>query len=762
MKYMKIKTISVFLSVFTFMFFLSCQQNAGNGLFEYSPVLNSSGSFAKSREYSVITSCNNELINFSSSRTILPDTLSVNDLDFYILGKDKNSGAVLEFSTKTGVSKVLKVEFTSCSDDGRSGCFNLELASPHFIMTMFAVKAGTDVKTGAEYNGEKISLNAIFMGSATGDINSTTINFYLSGDSLYGQNGYKGNVKFGLYTKDWSYTDDEYNNAISNFKCKVGLYKVDLNQTVVYEKSDYNIPVFYTNPTGLQKGIPSSFSDFTGEMDIFDTSVTSGIIPGVYSFTVCFYDIRSSRRYYYSDLIMILANRNIERLIEIPNVIAKAPAAPEGLIVGYIDPQNEDDGKYDAVVEWKDNSLNEEYFQLELIEFKTELPSGFQDYVDCILGKSTTLPQSTHADWAWSNLAGTYGSTIISNDYFEQIGAVEKGTVKGSLSRNSQYVQFGLNLGSRYVMRLCSVNAENEKSEKVYAYPDIYNGTFRTGNNVEHWIWDDLVPENCNRSINRYRIKYSVDSGSFYDDEDAAGGKYTTVSALNSGNVVYRSQSVSGSALWVPKNIDYKDKDNNSKTASLGKVVITGDENKFYPWKNWKENSYNGDIYSVSPYTGFTNLNLFAFYNDGNISSKEVLTIYSDKYTTKAESVIVFGTGTDAPHSFAPMKVNDGKLKLSTKDNYLYFFVQNDSNYNKFTKIRAEVASLGSQYKDLGEGTYRTLDWSGSETATITYQYWSIPINSYSKGTYYISIKAYKNDFAEPYIYNIFMQLDDK
>lgn len=64
-------------------------------------------------------------------------------------------------------------------------------------------------------------------------------------------------------------------------------------------------------------------------------------------------------------------------------------------------------------------------------------------------------------------------------------------------------------------MRLCSVNAENTNSEKVYAYPDIYNGTFRTGNNVKHWVWDENVPENCNRSINLYRIKYSVDSGSF-------------------------------------------------------------------------------------------------------------------------------------------------------------------------------------------------------------------------------------------------------
>lgn len=736
------------------MFFLSCQQDVGNSLFEYSSVLNSSGNSVKSREYSVVTSCNNELINFNSSRTILPDVIDVNDLDFYILGKDKISGKVLEFITKDGVSDVLKVEFTSCSDDGRRGEFKLELVSVQFMMTMYAVKTGTDVKNGMKYDGEKISSKAVFMGAATGDINSETINFYLSGDSFYGKDGYKGNVKFGLYTKDWSYTDPEYNNSNSSFKCKVGLYKVDLNQTAVFEIPDYKMPVFYTNPAG--------FSNFTGEMDIFKTPDT-GIVPGVYSFTVCFYDVRSTRRYYYSDLIMILANRNIERLIEIPNVIAKTPEAPENLIVGYIDPENDDDGKFDVVVEWKDNSLNEEYFQLELIEFNTELPSGFQDYVDCILGKSTSLPQSTHADWVWSTLAGTYGSTIVSDDYFEQIGAVKNGTVKGSLSRNSQYVQFGLNLGFRYVMRLCSVNAENESenSEKVYAYPDIYNGTFRTGNNVKHWVWDENVPENCNRSINLYRIKYSVDSGSFYDDEDALGGTYTTVSSLNSGNVIYRSQSVSGTALWTPQNISYKDNMGNSRTASLGKVVKSESSETLYSWKNWKENSYNGDNYLDSPYTGFTNLNLFAFYNDGNTSSNDVLTIYSDECTTMAGSVIVFGTGTDDPNSFAPMKVNDGKLIISTTDNYLYVFVQNDEHYNKFTKIRVEFAPLGSQYKDLGEGTYRTRDLSGPETATITYQYWSIPVNSYPEGTYCVSIKTYKNNFAEPYIYNIFMQLND-
>ena len=113
-----------------------------------------------------------------------------------------------------------------------------------------------------------------------------------------------------------------------------------------------------------------------------------------------------------------------------------------------------------------------------------------------------------------------------------------------------------------------------------------------------------------------------------------------------------------------------------------------------------------------------------------------------------AGSVIVFGTGTDDPNSFAPMKVNDGKLIISTTDNYLYVFVQNDEDYNKFTKIRVEFAPLGSQYKDLGEGTYRTRDLSGPETATITYQYWSIPVNSYPKGTYCVSIKTYKNNFS--------------
>lgn len=745
-----------FYSFLAISFFVSCQNDSksGNVYSDYISYLYSRVNYAGVRTYSgtsgisgkmncfsVFAYSDNNQISYSAlqeSRTILPDRLYASQLDFYLFGKNTLSGSDILFTTDSGSSAVLNVELSSINATDDCGSFNLNLVNAPYNLYLVAVKKGTDVTKDGILNKDAVLQKSVLYGNSTVDLRTATeIKFYLSGKLFFGKDIVKGKVNLGLYSLDWS--------CGTNFACDVGIYKKDPAQTVVKEILNYALPCLYSNPEpeSGKYGVPDSMENFPPfqSMPVF----TADITPDVYNFTVCFRNTVTGKKYYYTDTIMVLANQEISKMLEIPNVIATIPEAPSDFVCGYKDPSDENAGKYDIRLDWKDNSVNEEYFKLELLEF-TDLT-----------GIAVTDIQNLN-DAKWENLKSAASYMEISNDFFKQIGAEDKGDVTGSLARNSNYVSFGVILGSFYLIRLCAVNSEGSSA---YVYPQIYSGA-----SSGYSSWDSSA-----LGINRFKIKYTINNGLFYDDDDrnSAPAVYTDVTSKItelsscSYSTYYRADTKVTSILKSSDLIN-RPYGMNGKTATLGRLVSSGGTNTFYSWNGWKKDYINGDDFFLTEYNDFKNLSLFAGFEGGSTDSS-ALTVYGDTgIDTYAKSTIVcvpVAVGGTLDYN-EKLSVSNDELKVS-KSNFgkLCVLVVNDVNYQKFNSVNLEFGAMGSTDLDLGEGTTVNTTLSGDESINISHLKWEIDLSSYSVGRYKILVRTKKNDLSSSYSRYIFVNIAD-
>ncbi len=700
-----------------------------------------SGVSGKINCFSVFAYSDNNQISYSAlpeSRTILPDRLYASQLDFYLFGKNTLSGADILFATDSGNSAVLNVELTSVNGTDDCGSFNLNLVNAPYNLYLVAVKKGTDVTKDGVLNKDVVLQKSVLYGNSTVDLRTSgEIKFYLSGKLFYGKDIVKGKVNLGLYTLDWS--------CGSDFACDVGIYKKNPDQTAVKEILNYAIPCLYSNPdeSSGKYGVPDSMENFPPfqSMPVFTAEIT----PEVYNFTVCFRNNATGKKYYYTDTIMVLANQEISKMLEIPNVIASIPEAPSDFICGYKDPSDENAGKYDIRLDWKDNSVNEEYFKLELLEF-TDLT-----------GIAVSDLQGLN-DAKWENLKSSASYMEISNDFFKQVGAEDKGDVTGSLARNSDYVSFGIILGSFYLIRLCAVNSEGSSA---YVYPQIYSGA-----SSGYSSWDSSA-----FGINRYKIKYTINNGLFYDDDDmnAVPAVYTDVTSkiTDLSSCAYSTYySADSKVTSILKSDDLKNRPYGieGKTASLGRLVSSGGSNTFYSWNGWNKDSIDGDAFSLTEYNDFRNLSLFAGFEGGS-TDPSALTVYGDAgIDTYAESTIVCvpaaaGGNLDYNEKLA---VSGGELTLSKSSiGKLYVLVVNDAHYQIFNSVNVEFGANGATDHSLGAGTAVNTTLSGDESINISHLKWEIDLSSYSVGSYIIHVRAKKNNLSSEYSRYIFVNLTD-
>lgn len=729
---------------FSFIFILfSCSQGlSSSNTSQYLSLLNNTSSTSSGQKFTVLTTSENSQIQFSNGRTILPEALSINDLDLYLYGQNKITGQEITFTSGSESTNCLKVSITKYSDDGTSGIFSINLASGMYSLTLAAVKSGKS------FDKSDLATNTLLIGNATADPSVDTIVFCLSGKRFMNASGMYSTARLGLYTLGWTYSD--YDSSSSSFACDVGIYKKDLNNTVLYEKTNFSLPHYDDSSS-----VPSNVDDFASNF-IYRTT------PGEYNFTVRFYDTNdSSRSYYYSDTIMLLGNQTTEKILEIPNIIGAKPEAPTSFICGYIDPSDQDAQKYSLNLEWLDNAKNEEYFQLELMDLSDTddqaISNTYSEYVKCILGKSTEYSSSAR-DTAWSFLATNFQVTTIQNDYFEQMGMVSSNQVKGSLSRNSNTVIFPLLFGERYLVRLCAVNSEGSSS---YVYPDIYSGGYRN-TNANSWVWDDSVENNCNLGINRYKITYILNGGDFYNITTSEGStSYENVTPYISMNkVIYSSQTKNGISLTNPLSISYTDpSDSSEKTASLGIYK----NSSYYQWLSWKKSSVDGtpiaDSSSIASYlyTGYKGMTLYANY-DAQAENTGVLSVYNTenkKYGVPYSNICLMPSA-DAELHLSPVEVNSSNEISLSKSSYqncfvtvkdVFFWVKVD-----FTKQGSQTENVGNVYKSDENRPTTTNHWTlteydandnpSSSEVEVTHLYWPIDLSDYDAGTYWLSISA--------------------
>ncbi len=517
------KTLAVAITSLA-VFFSGCSNNVdgtvGNALlmtYMLGGSSTSSSAAGVTKELTVVATSNDKIINFSDSRTITPDAYKYNDLNFYLYGTDMIS------STKLWSGNAKQVTFTKGADDF-TGTVPVDLSVSNYKLTLVAVpklnvEGNTiNVAEGSEddtFSATDALSKASLLAVSNADLRyNQSVMFYLSPDNL---SGASGQIKLTVHSLDYDeagvadtpWHDYHYYGLmrLENFSTGAVLASVPVVSNFAATNRAVNVidtgcPDAYKNMVYIAHDNPTwTNSSFTPPASIdgwgnFETAggvtLTYTDVPsGVYNFVVEFANGDRSnpktKRFYYSEKIIVLANQNISADIKVPNVIEKAPAPVSGFQVGYNDPdeipgiETVDSGYYLATFQWDDNSVNEEYFVLQLMDVSKDVQTGvnfnqkgiltnLSDTATACLSKVAAAPDTfqteagdpltaqndAKAAWNAETVIGTVQNFSYDKTVFQN---TDSRYAAGSLDKNSTSVSLWLPLGSVYVARICAFNS---------------------------------------------------------------------------------------------------------------------------------------------------------------------------------------------------------------------------------------------------------------------------------------------------------------
>ncbi len=395
------------------------------------------------------------------------------------------------------------------------------------------------------------------------------------------------------------------------------------------------------------------------------------IAPGTYLFKVI-YTKDNGKIFVWSDTIIVLPGKTIESSVGIPNVIGTAPLAPTDFTAGYTaDSEDKALDYYEVNLNWtRTTSKTELYNEIDILTLADE---------------TTTLP-SSDTEWETAVTAGgtsvTYGSKFTSADC----------CVSGSLLTGNTTASLRLELGKRYAAR---IRAVNDAGASDYAYITL-PGTVTTA-------FTSTV-------INRYRVTYHLEGGSYYADGN------TTGTAQTSDIVVYESEGTY--AIIQP--------DGTTEVAVLKSGTAT--------WSAWYE--YDGEgtgtKYEATSYTKAANLDLYARYSNGESA---VEFVNKADYYIKGSWITIEGTALGDGVKTATVDYDS----LATADTIAVTFTPADDS-NKITGDFAYNTVILTLTKG-GKTYYATT----AEKVGLTGTSFEIPVTNLAGGIYQLTISATYN-----------------
>lgn len=524
-----------------------------------------------------------------ASRTIIPDSFDSTGVDFYLYGTNTSGGTF-------GPSKVdFKGNAEAAGGTSKTvGTVSIPANSAVWEFTLVAVTSGAAAPTEANLKD-----NAVLIGYSSMDmLNGDTAKFTLSPDGLTKE----AKIAMKLYTDGWELP--------TGFTAKAGIY---LLTTGADAGADAD---------ATEKDVAFTATSIDAEHAV-DYAIAS-FAPGTYLFKVTFEKTGSNKKFYWSDVLVVLPGKTIENAVGIPNIIGTAPTAPTAFKAGYVE-KSEDkfSGWYTTAFEWERGSKNENNFEIEVFEFKD--------------ADTVTPPADADAGWPTAPTAGTF---VTYDSKFSSAANYESGSL---LSGNTK-AQLRLELGKRYFARIRAVNDAGESAWILVALADAPaepTGTKAfTGN-----------------TINRYRLTYFMNGGSYYADKTAAdaGTDGSTADIVE----YYCENSTAGTAI---------------KTAdgTAGNPIITKNT---YTWSYWSKDAtsetlsrYNEPGAAPENYKGYKNLDLYAmFTTDASVAifDKKNLEIQNGWITvdtgtlTGKTATIDVATETEVKWTFTPGEVKD-------------------------------------------------------------------------------------------------------
>lgn len=353
-------------------------------------------------------------------------------------------------------------------------------------------------------------------------------------------------------------------------------------------------------------------------------------------------------------------------------------------------------GWYTTAFEWERGSKNENNFEIEVLEFNDA---------------DTVTPPTSDDEWTTALTAGssvTYGSKFSSAANYES----------GSLLSGNTKAQLRLELGKRYFARIRAVNDAGESTWTLVNLADAPaepTGTQKfTGN-----------------TINRYRLTYFMNGGTYFADKTAAeagtGGSTADIVSYHceDSKTGIEIMKADGTPI-IKKNTytwSYWSKDATSETASRYEYT---DETKT----------------ALKKYTGYKNLDLYAmFAADAGVAifDKKSLEIQDDWITvdlpgalTGKTATIEVTTQTEVKWTFTPGEVKDAegnKIKNFAYDKVNFtvtkggatFEAKSADNVGAATEFTMSLSKLPAGiYQVMFTAHYGTTTVSYPITATIT------------------------------------------
>ena len=475
-----------------------------------------------------------------ASRTIIPESFESTGVDFFLYGTNTSGGTF-------GPEKVTfkgNAEAAGGTASKTVGTVSIPANSGVWEFTLVAVTSGDAAPTDATLKDDAVLIGYSSMDMLNGD----TAKFTLSPDGLTKA----ASVAMKLYNDGWT--------TPTGYKITAGIYKLT-------DGADATI-------TGDGKGtttIKENLSLGTSAPADANYSLDS-MTPGTYLFKVTFENTNSNKKFYWSDVLVVLPGKTIDNVVGIPNIIGTAPTAPTAFKAGYV--ENSEDkfsGWYTTAFEWERGSKNENNFELEVLEFNDE---------------NTVTPPANDTEWTTALTAGnsvTYGSKFSSEANYEG----------GSLLSGNTKAQLRLELGKRYFARIRAVNDAGESSWTLVALTDAPAEPTGTKKFTEN-------------TINRYRLRYIMNGGTYYTDKATADAD-TAGTGGSTADIVeyYCEDSAAGTAI---------------KTAdgTAGNPII---KKNTYTWSYWSTDGtsatasrYNEPGVAPENYKGYKNLDLYAMF----------------------------------------------------------------------------------------------------------------------------------------------------
>lgn len=589
-----------------------------------------------------------------ASRTIIPDSFDSDGVDFYLYGTNTSGGTF-------GPSKVdFKGNAEAAGGTSKTvGTVSIPANSAVWEFTLVAVESGATAPTEATLKD-----NAVLIGYSSMDmLNGDTAKFTLSPDGLTKE----AKISMKLYTDNWELP--------AGFTAKAGIYLLTTGADAG------------TDVTPTEKTV--AFTDTTkDEANAVDYAIAS-FAPGTYLFKVTFEKTGSNKKFYWSDVLVVLPGKTIDNAVGIPNIIGTAPTAPTAFKAGYV--ENTEDkfsGWYTTAFEWERGSKNENNFEIEVLEFNDA---------------ATVTPPTS--DDEWTTALTTAGTSVTYDSKFSSEANYESGSL---LSGNTK-AQLRLELGKRYFAR---IRAVNDAGESAWTLVDLATAPAEpTGTKAF-----------TGNTINRYRLTYFMNGGTCFADEAAAD---VGTDGRTEDKVSYHCEdSTTGTPI----------------TKADGTPII---KKNTYTWSYWSKDAtseaasrYNEPGAAPENYKGYKNLDLYAmFTTDASVAifdkkSLEIqdgwITVDTVPVTGKTAEIEVT-TQTEVKWKFTPGEVKDAegnKIENFAYDKVNFTVAMGGTTFEAKSAddvSATKAAEFSMSLSDLPLGRYQVMFTAHYGTTTVSY-----------------------------------------